>query len=92
MHFIPCSLSILTDTAVVSDSIMTDLRPDQVEQSKAAWEKQIKTFNRLIADEKKKGGNANQQLISEWETGAANLRKSLDALGNGETNLTRLQS
>ncbi|KAG8951051.1 hypothetical protein FRC04_006912 [Tulasnella sp. 424] len=71
---------------------MSDLRPDQVEQLKAAWEKQIKTFNRLITDERKKGGNANQQAMTEWENGIVNLRKSLDGLANGETDLSRLQS
>ncbi|KAG9042477.1 hypothetical protein FS837_010820 [Tulasnella sp. UAMH 9824] len=70
---------------------MTDLRDDQAAQLKGAWDKQIETLNRLISEERK-GGSANQQQIADWQTAADNLRKSIDAMKDGETNLSRLQS
>lgn len=35
---------------------MSDLRNDQVDKLKEAWEQQIKMLNRLIGEERKKGG------------------------------------
>ncbi|KAG8999267.1 hypothetical protein FRB90_012119, partial [Tulasnella sp. 427] len=71
---------------------MEDLRDDQTDKFKENWQKQINRFTTMIADERKRSGGANQQVIESLQTQIENLRKNIDNVNNGERDLTKLQS